>query len=708
MRSFVLPVILILLLIPITVQAQNLEYAGSTLWSGANDIKVAGDYAYCAFANGLVILNVSDHSNPVFVSQTYCPGKGKRLEISGNYVFIADSVGGLQIINVSDIFHPAVVGRYATSGPANDVFISGDYAYVAADSAGMQIINISDLTNPLFTGTFTLPNGYRATTIFEDGGIAFLGTAWEYNYFGAVFIINITDMVNPDSISSINNYMGPITAIQVIRNNLFFTSGYQEVPVGQGSFCIYDISNPSTPISLNEIGEGAMVDLRIDNNMAYFIDESRLKIYDITNLSQPNHVGDYSCMYLGRFSVSQGYAYITSNNDIRTLDISNPSQPVLTGEYVTDYLPRYIVANNDMGYVINGYGKIFPVDITNQSDPVAASEISTSQRAIKMAVSGEYAYIAGDSGLQIFNINNFDSLNMVGSFHTVEAVLGLAVSGSYAYLASHSQGLQVINIDDPANPERVRRYQFSACDIKVVGDYAYLIGGGKLFIMNIENKVVPIMLSQTYIDDRINSLAIKGSYAYVGGYPYFTILDISDPATPHIVYTYPTDKWATETKISGSFLYLANHDSGIDIFDISNPTNPTLVSNYYLPGCTNNIYYYNDLCYVANDYSMVILRINPMGIDDSSSKPNSFSLSPNYPNPFNAQTTISYSLDQPGPVSIAVYNVLGQKIATLLNGIEQAGEHKLVWDARDIPSGAYFARLETSDRSQSIKMTVVK
>ena len=227
-----------------------------------------------------------------------------------------------------------------------------------------------------------------------------------------------------------------------------------------------------------------------------------------------------------------------------------------------DYLPRYIMANNNMGYVLNGYGHIIPVDITNQSNPVAAPEISTPQRANKIAVSGDYAYVAGDSGLQIFNINNFDFTNMVGSFRSNGSILDLSVSENYAYLASHEEGLQVINIDDPANPVRVRRYQFNASDVIIVGNYAYLIGGGKFFIMNIENKVVPVMISQTYIDDGISSLAIEGDYAYVGGYPYLTIIDISNRATPNIIYTYPTYKNASDVKSSGNYLFMANYNSG--------------------------------------------------------------------------------------------------------------------------------------------------
>jgi hypothetical protein len=88
--------------------------------------------------------------------------------------------------------------------------------------------------------------------------------------------------------------------------------------------------------------------------------------------------------------------------------------------------------------------------------------------------------------------------------------------------------------------------------------------------------------------------------------------------------------------------------------------------------------------------------------------PNQFSFFQNYPNPFNARTTISYSLSQPGPVTLSIYNIMGQKVATVVDEVQEAGEHRVVWDAEDFKSGVYFGRLETSENQQPIKMIVLK
>ena len=80
----------------------------------------------------------------------------------------------------------------------------------------------------------------------------------------------------------------------------------------------------------------------------------------------------------------------------------------------------------------------------------------------------------------------------------------------------------------------------------------------------------------------------------------------------------------------------------------------------------------------------------------------------NYPNPFNASTSLSYMMPRAGPVSISIYNLLGQCVATILEGEQEAGSHSVVWHAEHFPSGVYFAWLDAGEYSQSVKMVLLK
>lgn len=88
--------------------------------------------------------------------------------------------------------------------------------------------------------------------------------------------------------------------------------------------------------------------------------------------------------------------------------------------------------------------------------------------------------------------------------------------------------------------------------------------------------------------------------------------------------------------------------------------------------------------------------------------PTCFYLSQNYPNPFNATTVINYRLPTNNSVKLEIYSLLGQKVATLLNGKQQAGYRSVVWDVPDLSSGLYFYKLTAGDFTKTKRMILVK
>lgn len=79
-----------------------------------------------------------------------------------------------------------------------------------------------------------------------------------------------------------------------------------------------------------------------------------------------------------------------------------------------------------------------------------------------------------------------------------------------------------------------------------------------------------------------------------------------------------------------------------------------------------------------------------------------------YPNPFNPVTTVSYALKEEDQVRLVVYNVLGRRVAVLVDGVQAAGEHTVALDGNRLPSGPYFLRMETSAYRQTRMMMLAK
>jgi hypothetical protein len=107
---------------------------------------------------------------------------------------------------------------------------------------------------------------------------------------------------------------------------------------------------------------------------------------------------------------------------------------------------------------------------------------------------------------------------------------------------------------------------------------------------------------------------------------------------------------------------------------------------------------------VQPDYAALSVSVD----DRITEAPNSFKLEQNYPNPFNPSTNINFTLPTASDVTLTVYNVLGQRVATLVNGRMNAGAHGVRFDASNLASGIYFYRLQTNNFVQQRSMTLIK
>ncbi len=107
---------------------------------------------------------------------------------------------------------------------------------------------------------------------------------------------------------------------------------------------------------------------------------------------------------------------------------------------------------------------------------------------VGVAISGTHTYVAdGDSGLQVIDITNPQSPQIMGSVDTPERALGVAVSGTHAYVADWKSGLQVIDITNPQSPQIVGSVDTpgNALDVAVSGSHAYAVGSSGLQVWSL-------------------------------------------------------------------------------------------------------------------------------------------------------------------------------------------------------------------------------
>lgn len=88
--------------------------------------------------------------------------------------------------------------------------------------------------------------------------------------------------------------------------------------------------------------------------------------------------------------------------------------------------------------------------------------------------------------------------------------------------------------------------------------------------------------------------------------------------------------------------------------------------------------------------------------------PPAFSLGQNFPNPFNPSTQIRFNLAQKGRTSLRIYNLLGEVVATLVDGMLEPGQHSVSWNAKGFPSGVYIYRLESGSATETKRLILLR
>ncbi len=142
-------------------------------------------------------------------------------------------------------------------------------------------------------------------------------------------------------------------------------------------------------------------------------------------------------------------------------------------------------------------------------------------------------------------------------------------------------------------------------------------------------------------------------------------------------------------------------------FDWTAPTSPPDSIIFYAAGnaANNNFLNTGDYIYTTSFTS----HLMPTGIEDDpfASLPSHIQAG-NYPNPFNAQTAISYDLPYAGKVTLEIYDLGGKKVESLADGFQEAGRKIVYWDASEMPSGVYFFSLVFDAMRESKKMVLIK
>lgn len=277
------------------------------------------------------------------------------------------------------------------------------------------------------------------------------------------------------------------------------------------------------------------------------------------------------------------------------VDVSNPAAPVVVGQR-EGYDMLSVAVGNGLAYC--GVGAPGFV-ILNLSDLTTAGTFNTPGSANGTAIAGTTLFVAdGVSGLGIYNVANPAAPVSIGSYATGSFCTFVQVRDNLAYLAGNF-GLIILDVTNPAAP--VLRSSLSVGDttyeMSLVGNDLYLAGLSGGLRINISNPAAPAILAQ-FAPANSFSIAVEGTAAFLA--ERFTGLRVLTASDLEAMCLVPTAGFSNRLHLQGSLLHVVDLGGGVRIWDVSDPANPTFVSDTATPANSQDLALSGDLSFVVN------------------------------------------------------------------------------------------------------------
>jgi hypothetical protein len=536
-------------------------------------------------------------------------GVAFAVAVQGRYGYVG--VGArLIVLDVSDPTNPTLVGKTEPMrGIIKGVAVRGNYAYITANILDVQIVDVSDPRNPFAVGS--LGGMGEDVAVAEDGALVYVAST-----FSGLSIVNVTDPGSPTRVGSYDGTMG--LDVAVVGNHAFLGAG------GDG-LRIISVADPADPVEVGFLdGLGYAKRVAVCGDYAY-VAGGDLHIVDVSDLSHPVEVGVFEQPpgrgSAGDVAVEGDHAYLVDGLGLRVLDVSDPADPVQIGFYDTPGASWDVVVAGNNAYVAAGTGGLRIIQFRRGQDPVLVGCYDTPGVARGVAADDDVVYIAdGDRGLRVWDVSNPVAPAEVGAFEPIDGgeawrvVIASAGGRDYAYVVGvvGDEGLRIVDVTDRSQPVEVGFCElgYRNVDVVVVGDYAY-VGGSGLHIVDISDRANPRPVGSLESQYPTLGLAVAGDYAYMLEFFFFgrrtlVVVDISDPAAPYEIRRVERDdcdstqSFGSDVALAGNYLYLAfwadevrcTACSGVFsnccpdrptviTMDISNPTDPRWVADFF-------------------------------------------------------------------------------------------------------------------------------
>jgi hypothetical protein len=693
-------------------------------------ICVTDHIAYVADNNALVVYDVADPKFPEELGR-YTPEGDMALihhvSVHGRYVYIIDSLFGIRILDASDCSRIEEVASIPHNLPEayfSPMIVSGDLLYYMRNtdfsSNTLVILDMSEPTAPVEIGSHVMSGSMWFTGFDYDEGYACIAAVSSG--------LKVVDVSNPGSIEEVGCYKPHALAFGLARADDY---AFISISAEDENLLVYDVSDPSSPTEVHSLSiEGRPFWTSVWENYLFVpgVEVDQLASVGVLNISDRINPTQIACWqpvheYSGvPLSVERygNYAFVAlAYGGVQVYDVTRIDQPTALDNWtlfdpITNqgFAVRCVKVSWPYLFVPEEVYGLYVLDVSDPANITVAASHPTPGSAwwIDISPDGDYVYVADFSGgLRIFDVSNPSVPVEVGSYtKNLERATQVTVKGDSVYVSDSGEiGLHVIDVSDPAAPLEVAYHRTPgahAQGITVADDRIYLIEMTHFEIFEMIQEpsgmdsdgdgVIDGEDNCPYVYNPDQAPVDRGDIDCEGGINILDMLNVVN----HILSTVP---------LVGAPLERAdcNGDAQIDVLDVIGMANVILG---YIPECPGNrcrpeitpevLDFFKSLqpYLSAEDFVRFMALVHAELL-----RPAGYHLWQSYPNPFNPETNIDYTVPVDCTVKLEVYNTLGQKVATLVHAYKSAGRYTVHWNAADVPAGVYFYRLTAGGASRN-------
>jgi hypothetical protein len=561
---------------------------------------------------------------------------GAFADVSSNgQVAIVSVANRLLVMDVSDPTNPTEVGRVEGLEGVRSHRMIGSNALVLIDDE-LRVIDLTDPANPVHVGTVVPIAGKKSwDRPAVDGSTAFVV------YHGnptTLVSIDLTDPANPVVLDSIE---GPASMrAYVSAGGSGGGGGVVSCSLGTGGagnlIWFIDATDPANLLSASVVGTSQYAeDITCNGSIACVFNWFNIDIYDTTDPYQPTIIGGafpfawYSSeIELAGDILFAGVGFDPGGGMLFAYDVSDPALPTLLGTPVgsraaapssitpsgqgammidnaelkavsVDPTPAVVSTYQSQGEVrdadVEGNHLVFTstngtyfYDVTNSHAPVATgSVVGRPGRGWAVRIQGDLAYVAVDPGLRIYDLSPATGPNLI-SATSVPCLQMFDVDGDVGIGAcTSSNQIVMFDLSDPTRPVVSQPLLLPPFDypddVVIEGDVA-VVAARYLNVLDVSDPAFPRIVSTLL--SRPNQVALSNRIAYVAKLlsPTSVIVDLSDPARP-IVIAYPPLPRPSDFEITGDLLYVSMHSSAnaLAAYDIRDPRSVKLLGTFNAP-----------------------------------------------------------------------------------------------------------------------------